>query len=160
MKKTTAIKMMLSFIVIVLLSVYLVANYRIHSVIGTSMNSLYDTGDFVLLKKTKTIQRQQVVAFWYKSENEQYMKRIIGLPGDELLLLGNQLMISLDRKNAFDVTYQLQVSNEIAKELAGLQAIPEDYYFVLGDNLSVSNDSRLIGLIHKNEIIGEIVYRF
>ena len=83
------------------------------------------------------------------------IKRIIGLPGDNIEYRDNKLYINdkyykEDYLDGDTITSDFTLNNIITSK-----AIPDDYYFVLGDNREESKDSRLVGLIHQNQIEGK-----
>ena len=120
--------------------------------------------------------RNDIIIFESKTADKRLVKRIIGVPGDTVSLNKNQLVINQDSAN-----YQLiaKHSNFILSEehIAGQSrlirtqvkpgysknyqlesfqpvTIPKGYYLVMGDNRDNSADSRVIGLVPRNEIIG------
>ena len=143
------------------------------SVEGASMMPTYEDGDRVFINKfvkmTNGFERFDVVVF-KATESENYIKRIIGLPGDHLMYKDDELYINgekfdepylehykLNLKDHGDFTYDFTL-----EEIINLTEIPEGYYFVLGDNRRVSNDSRnpSVGLISKDQILGEVNIRY
>ena len=138
-------------VVIVLLKIYVVSPIRVN---GTSMNPTLKNGDIMILNKigyriTK-IKRFDIVVIKYK--DELLIKRVIGLPGEKIKYENNTLYVNdkaLDE--AFDKTYTYNFS---IKEIGSI-TVPEDSYFVLGDNREVSKDSRSIGFIDREDIVGK-----
>lgn len=138
--------------IILLISIILIRTFFITlvQVDGTSMTSTLQNNDILLLNKLdKEYQRFDIVVLKYNGE--RLVKRIIGLPGEKLRYRNNKLYINgeyikepkIDKKTAnFNIT-------EI-----GYNKIPEGYYFVVGDNRDNSLDSRSIGLIKKEQILG------
>jgi signal peptidase I len=90
----------------------------------------------------------------------QIFKRIVGLPGERLKISHGQVYINgvaLDENYLPSGTFTgpetfLKDNQEIV--------IPQDYYFVMGDNRMHSSDSRDFGPIPKKTIVGKVVYRF
>lgn len=142
------------------------------SVQGASMMPTYEDGDLVIVNKIgKVMQdfnRFDVVVF-KATESEQYIKRIIGLPGDHIAYENDELYINgelyeepylEEAKNelidAGDLTYDF-----VLEDIVDFSHIPEGYYFVLGDNRRISNDSRNpnVGLISKEKILGKATVR-
>jgi signal peptidase I len=140
---------------------------------GASMMPTYQDGDRVIINKLEKmmngIERFDVVVF-KANESENYIKRVIGLPGDHIAYQNDELYINgekyeepyleqfkLELKDAGKLTFDFTL-----EEIVNLTEIPEGYYFVLGDNRRVSNDSRnpSVGLISKDQILGEVNIRF
>ena len=137
----------------IIISVILIRSYIITpvKVEGLSMYSTLDDKEILLLKKyDKNYQRFDVVVFNY--ENTKLIKRVIGLPGETIEYKAGKLYINgtyvpetfLNDKSTAD--FKL--------EEIGYEKIPKDYYFVMGDNRDQSTDSRIIGLIAKEDIEG------
>ncbi|OEH93814.1 signal peptidase I [Bacillus solimangrovi] len=110
-------------------------------------------------------QRFDVVVF-EATEDEDYIKRVIGLPGDHVAYKDDVLYINGE---PIDEPYLDELKKEIEgnltfdftlEELTGFDVVPDGELFVLGDNRRPSVDSRLIGTIPMDKIIGEaqIVY--
>ncbi len=99
-----------------------------------------------------------IVAFPYRSDPSKfYIKRIIGLPGDVVDFVDYQF--TLNGKVLDD-----DFSEESIVALGDVEfplTVPEDSYFVLGDNRNRSNDSRFksVGCIKRSEILGKVQLR-
>ena len=143
------------------------------SVQGASMMPTYEDGDRVIVNKIgkaiSDFERFDIVVF-KATESEDYIKRIIGVPGDHVEYKNDELYINgekyeepyleqqkLQLNDHGDLTYDFKL-----EEITGLSYIPEGYYFVLGDNRRVSNDSRnpSVGLISMDDILGKASIRF
>jgi signal peptidase I len=122
---------------------------------GSSMQpTLYD-GDYLILEKFDIrIDRFDIIVLNY--QKERLVKRVIGLPGEHVKYHDNKLYINdeLVTENIDD----LETFNFELQDL-GFDYIPEDYYFVMGDNRENSTDSRYIGLISKDNIIGKVRFQ-
>lgn len=110
-------------------------------------------GSFVLIHKRADIQRYDLVAF--HQEEEQLIKRVIGVPGDSFLRSGNRLLIFNDQVS-FDESKMYTLSNEEVKEWALSGTLSADEYFLVGDALSNSRDSRSFGFVSKDSFLGEV----
>jgi len=88
--------------------------------------------------------------------DECYIKRVIGLPGETVQIVGADILID-GKKLEEDYGKMPITSGGIAEEPLTLG---EDEYFVLGDNRGGSTDSRNIGPVKKDMICGKIVFRF
>jgi len=137
-------------IVVVLIRTYIITPIKVD---GASMYSTLSDGDVLLLKKyDKKYDRFDVVVFKYG--NERLIKRIIGLPGETIEYSGNRLYVNGKYiKEPFLKNNQETFDFKLRK--IGFTEIPENYYFVLGDNRTNSTDSRVIGPISNNDIQGK-----
>lgn len=131
---------------------------------GISMMPTLEDGDKMIANKISyTIgepKRFDIIVFNANPE-EKYIKRVIGLPGDKVEYRDDVLYINGE---AQDEPYleQLKATTEgtltgdfTLEEMTGEQTIPEGYLFVMGDNRRNSTDSRHIGLIPYEEVIGK-----
>ena len=107
-----------------------------------------------------------------KEYPQYYIKRVIGLPGDRVTWIKGTLKINdkvIDEYYFSDITkehykytdsidffgeFKYKVDNEIYYSTV----IPQDYYFIMGDNRPNSTDSRFIGLVPKSNISGVVKY--
>ncbi len=144
------VKEIISYVIIFLV-VILVRTFIVTPVIvsGNSMNDTLKNGDVLLLKKyDNNYDRYEIVIF--EHEGEMLVKRVIGLPGETINYIDNELYVNgvVTKDDYADITSDFNM--EQLKE----DFIPKDYYFVVGDNRNNSVDSRVIGLISKDQIIG------
>ncbi|MGY3713939.1 signal peptidase I [Sutcliffiella cohnii] len=109
--------------------------------------------------------RFDIVVFHATAEKD-YIKRIIGLPGDEVQYRNDVLYINGE---PFEEPYLDEYKNEVdglltenftLEEITGSKVVPEGHIFVLGDNRRYSRDGRHIGTIPLEEVLGKtnIVY--
>lgn len=144
-------KEILSYIIIIIL-VLLIKHYIITpiKVNGNSMNNTLKDKDIMILDKIsyrfQEIKRFDIVVV--KKGNDYLIKRVIGLPGETVEYNNNKLYIN--GKN-IDEKFIHEKTNDFIME----EKIPDDCYFVVGDNRPVSNDSRYIGVINKKDILGK-----
>ena len=135
-----------------------------HEVIGNSMHPTYKNGEYLMANKVtyriKDPERGDVVIFRY-SDTQDFIKRVIALPGDTVMLKDGQLYINnirLDESNYLsDSVYSS--GGDFLKE-GESKEIPEGEYFVCGDNRPHSSDSRTFGPVGRDDIKGKawIVY--
>lgn len=133
---------------------------------GESMESNFHNGNYLLVNQLSYSfgqpQRGDVVVFKAPPEpNENYIKRIVGLPGETVELKGGQVVV-YNAEHRDGVTL-----DESGYEPAGVTTLPEsgetrwelgsDQYFVLGDNRlpDKSSDSRAWGLLDKKLLVGK-----
>ena len=143
------------------------------SVKGASMMPNYEDGDLVLINKIGKVmhdfERFDVIVL-KANESENYIKRIIGLPGDHIAYQNDLLYINGEKYDEpYLEEYKKQLNDDgnltnnfTLEEVINLTEIPEGYYFVLGDNRRVSDDSRYpsVGLISKDKILGNVSIRY
>ena len=142
-----------------------VTSYVAHqtTVEGESMEPTLTDGDSVIIERLsyyfKDPKRYDVVVFPVhydstSSEETYYIKRVIGLPGETVQIIDGSVYINNEKLS--DDKY---ASAEIQE--AGIAEKPlvlgPKQYFVMGDNRNMSTDSRnsYVGLVNKNDIIGE-----
>lgn len=134
---------------------------------GESMEPTLEDGDRMVVNKigyeVGEPNRYDIVVF-HASEDNDYIKRIIGLPGDHVAYKNDQLYINGEpqdepylesRKEDLDEGEGSLTKDFSLEESTGKTIIPEGYVFVMGDNRRNSTDSRIIGLISMEEIIGK-----
>ncbi len=124
---------------------------------GDSMQpNLYD-GDRIIISKLSEIDRFDEIAFVAPNGVDNYVKRVIGLPGDKIEIIDDRLYIN---DVAYDEDYLTDMnSEEILVKYFKSTEIPDGTYFVMGDNRKFSYDSRAFGVIDEDSIIGEVVFR-
>lgn len=125
---------------------------------GTSMVPSFQNGDYVIVNRLAyqwgQIVRGDVVVFPYPlNPEEDYIKRVIGLPGDRVAIYGGTVYVN---DQPIEEPY---ISEPAAEDKAEL-VVPEGYVFVLGDNRNASSDSRTWGPLEITEIIGKAVFRY
>ena len=137
---------------------------RPFTVSGASMYPTLHNGDRMILSKIGEINRFDVVVLKAPDENVEYIKRVIGMPGDTLEMKQGVLYINGKKiEQPFINTEALQkqtvfIDDFTLQTLTGETKIPEGKYFVRGDNRGVSKDSRMIGLIDRKAIEGKAVF--
>ncbi|MCD8074843.1 MAG: signal peptidase I [Lachnospiraceae bacterium] len=125
-------------------------------VAGTSMEPTLSDGDIILLVKTGKFETGDLIGFYY--QNKLLLKRVIGGPGDYIDIdedgnvtvngeLFDEPYVTEKSLGETDITYPYQV--------------PENRYFVMGDNRTTSIDSRssVIGCIEVDQIVGKVILR-
>ena len=145
---------------------------------GPSMQPNLQNNERVVCLKQAKIHRGSVVVFDANGVDPQvsvkteYVKRVIGLPGDtveakngNLYVNGkkvDQSYISKSERSSGTGTWTLHsISQENSWVLHnGAYKVPKGEYFVLGDHRSVSNDSRYCGFVPKSKIVGVVKVGF
>ena len=137
---------------------------RPFTVSGASMYPTLHNGDRMVLSKVGDIHRFDVVILKAPDENVEYIKRVIGMPGDTVEMKSGVLYINgkkVDQPfiNTEALAKQTVFMDDFTLEsLTGESKVPEGKYFVLGDNRGVSKDSRMIGFIDRSAIEGKAVF--
>lgn len=168
------IKELAIYCLIFIAVLYLVPNYVCARTVvdGPSMKNTLHNRDSVLLDKLSyhivEPKRFDVIVFYHfmdpenpdkkdKDAYEFYVKRIIGLPGETVQIVGDEIYINgelLEENYGKDpITDEGRATEPIV--------LGEDEYFVLGDNREVSVDSRYesVGNIKKDWIVGKVRVR-
>ncbi len=135
-----------------------------HEVVGNSMYPTYKNGEYLMANKITyrftDPQRGDVVIFKY-SDTQDFIKRIIGIPGDEVMIKDGSIYINGEKLDESNYLADSVITNGGSYIHEGQSIIvPEGQYFVSGDNRPNSSDSREFGPISKERIKGKawIVY--
>ena len=138
---------------VVIIRTFVVTPVRVN---GSSMEpNLYNEEVLLLEKYYRSYQRFDVVVLNFNGE--RLVKRIIGLPGEHVKYIDDKLYIN-GKVVAEDF---VTASSTLDYDLMNLnyEVVPENHYFVMGDNRDKSIDSRFIGPIAKSEVIGKVRLR-
>ena len=128
---------------------------------GTSMLPTIQDKSFVFAKKNypflSKVNRGDIISFSVKEDETDYIKRVIGMPGDTVQLQNGQLIInnetipkvSASEMNEFTETLNngqsynvLDTEDSDEYDNTKKYLVPAKHYFVLGDNRDISRDSR------------------
>lgn len=132
---------------------------------GPSMlPTLHNQDKMIVNKFTYRInepKRFDIVVFHATSQKD-FIKRVIGLPGEHvkmedgiLYIDGQEVSEPFFEANEINHEYFITRDFDLKDIPGGYEEIPEGYVFVLGDNRNNSTDSRTIGLISTDEIVGK-----
>lgn len=135
-----------------------------HEVVGNSMHPTYKNGEFLMANKityrVSQPKRGDVIIFKF-SDTQDFIKRIIGVPGDELMIMDGLIYINGDLLDESAYLESSVITNGGSYLHEGQTiTVPDNEYFVCGDNRTNSSDSREFGPIKKEKIKGKawIVY--
>ena len=123
---------------------------------GTSMEPTLNNGEIVVLIKTSNLKRGDLCGFAYS--NKILIKRVIGLPGDTIFIDEDGTIYI--NGYALDEPYITEKAfGECDIEFP--YTVPEEEYFLLGDQRATSIDSRntVIGCIPRDQIIGKLFFK-
>ena len=130
-------------LIVILVRTFLVTPIRVN---GTSMVPTLEHGNFMILKKYAKSDLNRFDIVVVKNDKEKIIKRIIGLPKEDIEYKENTLYI--DGKK-MESEYGLGYTSDFVDYCSN------DEYFVLGDNREDSIDSRKLGCIKKEDILGK-----
>ena len=121
---------------------------------------LSDTFGFTV-DSFRNIERQDVTVFRYPKNPEQFfIKRVIGLPGEAVeIRRGRVLIYNAVHPDGFVLDESAYIGPGVLTQDMPRQDLSDDEYFVMGDNRMASYDSRSIGPIKKDKIIGRVLLR-
>ncbi len=193
----------LSYFLILSTIFILIGNFRTYLVMGESDLPSFISGDKIIINRSayditipfsniKIINWQKpdrgdmILCYFTKSDNQDFwLKRIIGIPGDTIQIKRNKIYINrkqlkyeIIKKESFDIQFDDSMGELIAVESGrglehfvtfsesenilsnfGPMIISVDNYFVLGDNRTNSLDSRFLGLVPREDIFGKYLFR-
>ncbi|EUJ42202.1 signal peptidase I [Brochothrix campestris] len=159
-KTVKSILEIVKIVVIALALTFVIRTYlfAVVKVDGASMDPTLHDGQYLALNKLKTANRFDIVVFPAPNEGKgDYIKRVIGLPGDKIVYKDDRLYIN-------DKAYQEPYLDEFKAKVNGrltddfvIDELPEDSYFLMGDNRRISNDSRRFGPVEQTDIEGVIL---
>jgi len=159
--RTVWIRFLLETLQTVILAVVLyfiidsvVARVRVENI---SMEPTLQPGEFVLVNKIVyrfgEVRHGDIIVFHFpQNPAEDYIKRIIGVPGDKVSIKNQQVFIN---EQAIEENY-----TAAPPDYNGQWVVPADSLFVLGDNRNQSSDSHSWGFVPMKLVVGkaEVIY--
>lgn len=146
-KKIILLSVFLIIIFIILISVFF-AKFIIIKIDGVSMLPHYKNDSLHLVIKTNNFTNLDDVLI--NKNGSLIVKKLVGLSGDHIFLSNNKILL-----NNQDITNYFITDNFITDEINII--VPNNSYFVLGTNLSKSNDSLNFGFLTKESMIGKLL---
>lgn len=166
-KKVNVMKEIISWI-LVLASAFILANIITHYVIVKaevptgSMENTIMPGDRIVGNRLAYLfsdpKRGDIIIFPYPDdETQNFVKRIIGLPGEKVDIIGGSIFIN----DSTEPLKEVYLKEEM-KSGEYHFVVPENSYLVLGDNRNLSKDARLWNnkYVSKDKIIGKVWFRY
>ena len=150
--------------------------FNVYHLNGTSMRPTLSDKQFVFsfvdYYKNNEINYDDIVFLNVKGEEDPWIKRVVGLPGDKIKM-NNGILIVNDIPKTIDKELKMNIYEEKINDFKSFRIlnvtkmgeddnfkeikIPKDFYFVLGDNRENSRDSRDLGLISKKNITDKYI---
>lgn len=156
------ILILLWIIFIIILPIYF-ANFVSKNIffINVTSNSMYPTvneGDWLIVYKNyRNINRNDIIVFYSDELNKNIIKRVIAISGDTIMIDGS-LNLFVNGEKAIDSKYIINSNCQMYDQFI----VPDKSYFVIGDNLENSFDSRFWDnkFIYSDLILGRVVSLF
>lgn len=152
-------------IIAFIIRAFLFTNYIVD---GESMLPTMNDGDRLvvnkLVYKLYEPERFDLIVFHANSQAD-YIKRVIGLPGDHIEYKNDVLYINGEPYeepylNDMKVNGERLTQDFTLQQIIGKETVPENSVFVLGDNRRNSTDSRHLGVIPYDDIVGEVNIKY
>lgn len=157
----------LSYVKIVLVAIaiaflftqFIIVNAQVPS--GSMRNTIVEDDRLIGFRLAYTFdapQRGDIIIFKFPDDEKQnYVKRVIGLPGDVVQIIHGQVFVNGE---LLDEPYLAEKMND--NEVEETYIVPSDHYFVLGDNRNSSLDSRYWKntYVARNKILAKVIFRY
>lgn len=146
----------IALLIVVPIRYFLFQPFLVH---GSSMEPNFHNGDYLIIDEVsyrfREPKRNEVVVFHYPEDPKyEYIKRIVGLPGETVKVdEGKVTVYSEDKKEVLKEEYLPTSADTPGNTEVTLES---NEYFVLGDNRSASSDSRRWGPLKEKYIVGKV----
>ncbi|MDN3955786.1 signal peptidase I [Sporolactobacillus laevolacticus] len=157
----------LSVLIVIIVRTFILGNYIVD---GPSMEPTLNNGDRLIVNKInyKLSQPKRFdVVIFHATKTDDYVKRVIGLPGDTIRYSNDQLYVNgkpvnepflKEKKNSMlagQLTWDFTL-----KELTGKERVPKGMLWVMGDNRQNSTDSRVFHFVSERKVVGKVDLRY
>ncbi len=154
-KRNKVINTIMSYVLVILVAIiiksFIFTPIRVN---GTSMVPTLNDSDIMVLNEIgyhiNGVKRFDIVVA--NINGEKLIKRVIGLPGEKVEYRDNNLYINDEMVME---TFKHADTPDFSIESLGSGVVPNNHYFLVGDNRINSNDSRYIGFVSANKILGK-----
>jgi signal peptidase I len=155
-------------IIIVVVLAYVIRAFVLQPFIvdGSSMEPLLQNNDYLLVDKLsyhfEAPKRGDVIVFRYPEDTSvNYVKRIIGLPGETVIFKDGKVeIVNSAHPNGFILNEPYIIDHSptlLPPGVSNSYVVPKGSYFVMGDNRPASSDSRIWGFMPMSDMIGRVV---
>ena len=132
---------------------------------GASMEPTFISGDYILTSrvtyKFRRFERGDVIVFKSpKNPDIEYIKRIIGLPSDRILVKGSDVYVNDQIITEKYISAPTNLWEGGCIKDNQVYIVPSNEIFVMGDNRPRSSDSREFCSVSVDSIIGQVFYRY
>ncbi|RLQ97260.1 signal peptidase I [Falsibacillus albus] len=157
----------IGLIIFVIIRAFFFSNYVVE---GKSMMPTLQDGNKLVVNKIGyeigSLHRFDVIVF-HATKEDDYVKRVIGLPGDTIEYKNDILYVNgKPQKEPYLDKYKSEVMDGkltgdfTLKELTNKEKVPKGKIFVLGDNRRNSMDSRIFGFVDESKVVGKVDLRY
>lgn len=152
-------QLLVTILIVVVIFMGMHFSLQSYTVSGISMEPSFANGEWLLVDKlsyhfTSPKRGEVVILHPPGGSDDSYIKRVIGLPGEQLVIKESRIYIDGKELEEVPDLPSIDYSYELSIE------IPEGHYFVLGDNRPDSGDSRYFGTVPKGNIVGKVWIRY
>lgn len=166
-KKTKSSFLLDAILAILILYLAVINIYSGHEIEGRSMQPTFYDGEKILLNHYMgEPQKDDIIVFFVNGRETLYIKRVIATEGDTFKFVQDEesvfLYYEVDgewiiREDGFEMNYYAFINHSTQFTLDIQYTVPQDKFFVMGDNRNDSSDSRAIGYVAKRDILGKVI---
>lgn len=130
---------------------------------GASMEPTFNNGEYLIVDQlsyrfNEPARGDVIILRFPRDESVFFIKRVIGLPGETIEIVGSEIIIRPVSGEAFTLDESYIPSERIQNEF-GVHTLKSGEYFVMGDNRKESSDSRSWGPLSEEDVIGKAFVR-
>jgi signal peptidase I len=148
---------MFAFAIAIFIVIFVVQPVKVE---GTSMQPQLVDQERIFVNRFiyrfQDISRGDIVVFWYPKDNRKsFIKRVLGVPGDEVEIRRGSVFINGNKVEEPYLKPEFRDNKSFGKVI-----VPPDNFFVLGDHRNSSNDSRSWGYVARELIYGKAIFSY